>query len=122
MKRLTHRGLQRATWVAVFALLVQALLPSLLHASARKYVELAEICTAFGIKKVAVSAPDSADNSAQRQHCPICSVADTFFLPGGQLAFYLPAQLVFDLPHPLGSQEYRLIRLTLHLRGPPYYA
>jgi hypothetical protein len=122
MERFTHRGLQRATWIAIFALFVQALLPSLLHASTGKSDGLAEICTAFGIKKTATSAPDAGIDAPQRQHCPICSVAGALFLPGSELAFALPAQLVFDLPDLLESQEYRPLQLTPRLRGPPSYA
>jgi hypothetical protein len=122
MRRLTHRGLQRAAWIALFALFVQALLPSLLHASTKKYVELGEICTAFGLKKLTLSASDTTTDAPQRQHCPICSLADAIYLPDSQLPFALPAPLLFALPDHPESHQYRLIRLNLHLRGPPSYA
>lgn len=119
MKRRKNGHLKSRAWVAIFALLIQALLPSVIYAAAPKGSYLSEVCTAFGIKKVAVPGSDQAGTGPHRQHCPVCSVAQLFALPSAPASLYLPSIVAFDIPRSAVSQEYAASRLSPYLRGPP---
>jgi hypothetical protein len=74
------RQRRRAAWIAVFAILLNALAPALSHAvAARLGAALLEICTADGLKRVAVHdqgvRPDvpSGAHAALGDHCPYCA-------------------------------------------------
>ena len=114
--------MQRRVWIALFALIVQAVLPSVIHAAASRNAGLAEICTAFGIKKVALKDADAPDSGIQRQHCPVCSVADAFALPVSLGLLPLPAHVSFASPQAVASQCGAATPLSLHLRGPPAFS
>lgn len=111
--------MQLRVWVAVFALLVQALLPSFVHAVAPKNSYLAEICTAFGVKKIGAPDSGSTDAAFQGQQCPICSVADALVLPLALPALHVPSFFGFDCSLPSGPQHIPETRLAVYLRGPP---
>jgi hypothetical protein len=107
-------------WLAIFAFLLQALLPAAMYAAAPGKDHLSEICTAFGIKKI--GAPDSSgsDSLLLSQHCPICSVAGLLALPTPDFMpdIHAPAGLsvavlVADRP------AFAPIKLRPYLRGPP---
>lgn len=119
MKRRTNSRLKGNAWIAIFALLLQALLPSVIYAAAPTGSALSEVCTAFGIKKVVTASGDPAPTTLHSQHCPICSVAHLFALPSTHVGLYSPSRVAFDIPHPTLSQEYPASRLSPYLRGPP---
>lgn len=109
------------TWVAILALLMQSLLPTVAHAVAPSHRYLTEICTAFGIKKVQLEsgAGDTRDARDARQHCPVCSLGDAPALPVCSSELALPVSIVFELSFLSASQEYRAHRSFVYLRGPP---
>jgi hypothetical protein len=118
--RLIGGKLRQTAWVALFALLIQALLPSFIYAAAPKNSALGEICTAFGIKKVAGKvAATPHDTSVSGTHCPVCALAGAIALPFGQLSVPFPPAAVFAASEPAGSQHYPRVRLSVYLRGPP---
>lgn len=121
MKRHSNIQLKGKVWSAIFALLLQALLPSVIYAAAPKGSDLAEVCTAFGIKKVAVAGGNPAGTTSHSQHCPVCSLAHLFALPPAQVGLHSPSRVAFDAPRPALSQEYPASRLSLYLRGPPVH-
>ncbi|RJG05448.1 DUF2946 domain-containing protein [Noviherbaspirillum cavernae] len=114
--------LKSKAWAAIFVLLMQALLPAVSYATASRGGFLAEVCTAFGIKKIASPDSDSPDGMAMQQHCPICSVAQMLALPNSHAALPLPSSIAFEIPQQVDSQEYAAVRLSPWLRGPPAYA
>jgi hypothetical protein len=77
----------RQAWIAIFAFLLQALLPAVINAAQRPNIHVAEICTAFGIKKIATPDSSSSDASPSYGQCPICSLADLTSLPPPPMAF-----------------------------------
>ncbi|WP_025916890.1 DUF2946 domain-containing protein [Herminiimonas sp. CN] len=130
MGKLFKRG-QLRVWIACFAILLNALAPSISHAiSARDGQASAwvEVCTAGGSKRVAVAPVTPADTAPsdhsiahQSEHCPFCmSHAGSFSLPppsmaplaasGGHALF--PA-LFYRSPRPLFSWA------TANPRAPP---
>jgi hypothetical protein len=121
MKQHSNSQLKGKAWIAILALLLQALLPSVIYAAAPKGSDLSEICTAFGIRKVATASGDSTGTTSHSQHCPVCSVAHLFALPPTQLWLHSPSRVAFDAPRPALSQEYPASRLSPYLRGPPVH-
>ena len=119
MKRHSNSQLKAKVWIAICALLLQALLPSVIYAAAPKGSDLSEVCTAFGIKKVATAGGDPAGATSHSQHCPVCSVAHLFALPSPQVGLHSPSRVAFDASRPALSQEYPASRLAPYLRGPP---
>jgi hypothetical protein len=108
--------------LVVFAILIQALLPAALHASSPPK-RASEICTAFGIKKIAVHDSSQSDSPPGR-HCPVCPPAAGIFslLPAE------PAEVFIPPPHRsfLRHQAERIFHtedwLRPYLRGPPAFA
>jgi len=121
MKWRSNSQLKGKAWIAIFALLLQALLPSLVYAAAPKNSDLSEVCTAFGIKKVATAGGDPARATLHSQHCPICSVAHLLALPSTHIGLHSPSRVAFDAPQPALSQDYPASRLSPYLRGPPVH-
>lgn len=122
MRRKAYSNLQYTAWVAIFALLMQVLLPSIVRAAAPQNSQLLEICTAFGVKKMTVGDIDSSDSPAQWQDCPICNIANAFALPSSQTVFGLPNAVAVVMLLPVGSRTFSAIPGVLHLRGPPVLA
>lgn len=119
MKRHSNSHLKSKAWIAILALLLQALLPSVIYAAAPKGSYLSEVCTAFGIKKVVTPGGDPARVTSHPQHCPVCSVAHLFALSSTQPKLHPPSRVAFDAPLQALSQEYPASRLSPYLRGPP---
>lgn len=119
MKRTTRDYLQCRVWVAIFALLIQAWLPSFVHARAQTGSHLAEICTAFGIKKPSTRDSGSSDSVFSAKQCPLCQVADAVALPPSLLVTCEHLLVVFDRPLPAGHAYTPATRLAVYLRGPP---
>jgi len=117
MKQRAGNHLKSRAWVAIFALLVQALLPAIVYAGTSGGNAMAEVCTAFGVKKVASS--DDTSSGMAAQHCPLCTLAHLFALPGKQdLALPLSAA-TFEVPALAATQLYVAPQLSPFLRGPP---
>jgi len=119
MTRLTHNHLKSRAWAAIFVLLLQALFPAIVYASSPKDGYAAEVCTAFGIKKVVSQNPSTPDGVAHQQHCPFCFVAHLLALPNSPATFSLPDVVARDSISPVDSQQYQATRLRPHVRGPP---
>jgi hypothetical protein len=109
-------------WTAIVVLLMQALLPAFIYATASKASGLFEVCTAFGIKTVSSPSSDPHGGIAHQQHCPICSVAQLLALPVKHAALNLPSVTVPTLLSFPDSQEYVVIWLSPYLRAPPLHA
>lgn len=72
--------MRRSAFVALFAVLLNALAPTLSYAmAAGKGGAVVEMCTSFGLKKVLVSNTDGSDTSSTQgiKHCPFCLSADS---------------------------------------------
>ncbi len=108
-------------WIACFAILLNALAPSISHAisaSAGQTAAWAEICSVDGARLVAVGTDhaQSPDGSPSPQaqpsaHCPFCSPhAGTFALPAAAMTLPVPIagarllpSLFYRSPQPLFS-------------------
>ena len=102
-------------------LLVQALLPAFIYASAPRGSYLSEVCTAFGIRKVPVSGDDASGAlPSPVRHCPVCAVAHLLALPPGIAVPDFSVAAVFEPPLAADSQEFTAPRLSPYLRGPPF--
>jgi len=124
---ITRSLMRRSAFIALFAVLLNALAPTLSYAlAAGKGVAVVEMCTSFGLKKVLVSQNDSSDPSAAHgiKHCPFCLSADTPPAPAGSSAtlFATPVTALVVVsarqfvPDPLLSWS------AAHKRGPPTLA
>lgn len=103
-------------------LLVQALLPSFIYAAAPRDSALAEVCTAFGIKKIALKDREASDSAVQRLHCPVCTLADALALPASPGAQQAPVIASFSAPIVATPQHSPGVQLSIFLRGPPAHA
>lgn len=103
-------------------LLIQALLPAIVYATASKDSTLAEVCTAFGIKKIANHDSGAVDTVGHMKPCPVCALAQLFALPPGNDVMQAHAFVAFDLALPVASPAYPTPRLFPFLRGPPAHA
>jgi hypothetical protein len=121
VKQRSSCRLQYPAWLAIFALLVQVLLPAIVHAAAPGQSYLAEVCTASGVKTFVVEL-DAGDISVSSQHCPVCNAGDIPTLPGGAPATVFLTPVVFHRPPLSASQAYSKRRLIAYLRGPPLSA
>jgi Protein of unknown function (DUF2946) len=96
-------------WLALVAVLLGALLPTVAHALAggRAGTTWAEVCTAQGVKLVPVAAaedPGQAETpglslNGSMDHCPYCTLAQAFELappPEGLVRVHAPVR--FGLP------------------------
>jgi hypothetical protein len=130
--------LRPLTWIALVAILVMALLPTLSHARAHAQGQgaggWAEVCTPQGPKRIAVDANgkladtviDTAEDSANAdavhlQHCPLCALSlDAPVLPPAA-----PAALPLALTSDASPAAFLHAPRTLHAwrsaqpRGPP---
>ncbi|MEO6352841.1 MAG: DUF2946 domain-containing protein [Oxalobacteraceae bacterium] len=128
-------------WIACFAILLNALAPSISYAmyamhstsaSSGTAPILMEVCTANGMKMVDVSGEKISDATldangdhkkpvAASSHCPFClpHYCALFLLPTTASSFALPARqalmpaLFYQSPQPLFSW------IVAHPRGPP---
>lgn len=119
MQHRTNGGLKHTVWVALLALLVQVLSPALIHAGQPQTIVLSEICTAFGIKKVAHKTSDLPDSKHPGEHCALCVISDSWAPPASLPVSHPVSPIVFAVPHFADSQQYARTRASLHLRGPP---
>lgn len=91
---LSHKLLSRSAWIALFAVLLNALAPTLSYAmAAGRGGAVVEMCTSFGLKKVVVSKAggDGAPSVAHGiKHCPFCLSADSVSAPPGGGVSALP--------------------------------
>ena len=74
VSHMTHSLMRRGAWIALFAILLNALAPTLSYAMAspaeRKLI--VELCTSYNLKQVLVGeTPDSSQPEAFK-HCPFC--------------------------------------------------
>ncbi len=74
---LTHSLMRRSAWIALFALLLNALVPSLAYAmaSGQERKAMVEMCTSFEVKKpLVVQVDDKFDQATFHgiKHCPFC--------------------------------------------------
>jgi hypothetical protein len=123
MKQSATVNVRCKVWLAIFAFLLQALLPTAMYAAAPGNDHLSEICTAVGIKKIAAPDSSGSDSLPPGQHCPICSVAGLFALPAPDFIpdFHAPVGLPVAVPS-ADRPAFARIRLRPYLRGPPVSA
>ncbi|HEX7633765.1 MAG TPA: DUF2946 family protein [Noviherbaspirillum sp.] len=122
MARRTSGYLKSKAWAAICMLLIQALLPAFVYATVSKGSTLAEVCTAFGIKKIAPHDGGTADTAGQGKHCPVCALTQLFALPPDHSVVQAHTVAVFDLAFPVANPAYATPRLFPFLRGPPAHA
>jgi hypothetical protein len=115
-------------WIAISAILVQSLLPSLIYAAIPDGTLFSEICTTSGTKPAAAVAPGAQDNVPDRafhagSHCVLCAAAHAPAL--------LPAAADFSVPQPGAAQAIPGILSVAFLppaglvpppRGPPSFS
>lgn len=119
MQRTTRANLQWRVWIAIYALLIQALLPSFVHAAAPQGSHFAEVCTAFGIKKLNTLDSGSSGSVSPIKQCPLCQLADALALPTSLLVVCEHLRVTFEHPLPCGHAYTPETRLAVYLRGPP---
>jgi CelD/BcsL family acetyltransferase involved in cellulose biosynthesis len=123
---LTHSLMRRSAWIALSALLLNALVPSLAYAMAtgQERKAVVEMCTSFEVKKtLSVQVDDNFDQATFHgiKHCPFCLGAEpTPSVPpvAAKAADFPEVVLVVD------RQQQRLPDSLLfwsasHNRGPP---
>ncbi len=127
---LTHSLMRRSAWIALLALLLNALAPSLAYAMAtgQERTAIVEMCTSFDVKKeLLVQADDNNEQATLHglKHCPFCL--------SGELTPPVPLvdRAAADFPP---EAVLRLVRTKQHLpnlllfwsashnRGPPVLA
>jgi hypothetical protein len=96
-------------------LLVQALLPLMLHAPAGARGHDTEICTAYGVKKIVID--DDAGTS--QQHCQLCVPGQHGAYPGVASYAFLPLSAWYPIAGIASASFQPAATLVLHLRGPP---
>jgi hypothetical protein len=120
--------MRRSAFIALFAVLLNALAPTLSYAMAvGKGGAVVEMCTSFGLKKVEVPRTDGeADTSAAHgfKHCQFCLSAGTPPPPTEQAAaVFVPLQTAMVV-----ASDRQIVRNPLlfwsasHKRGPPSLA
>ena len=125
---ITHRLMRRSAFVALFAVLLNALAPTLSYAmAADKGGAVVEMCTSFGLKKVLVSGTGGEDTSSTHgfKHCQFCPSAGTPPPTSAEqaAAVFVPPQTVLVVAS--GRQIVRnplLFWSASHKRGPPSLA
>lgn len=123
---LPHNLLRRGAWIALFAILLQALAPTLSYAMASgKSMAVVEMCTSFGLKKVLVEqGGGESDTSAAHgvKHCPFCLSADQTPpapLDATPVAIVPPPVLLAIIRSPQFVPDPLLFWSAAHKRGPP---
>lgn len=125
---ITSRLMSRSAFVALFAVLLNALAPTLSYAvAADKGQSMVEMCTSFGLKKVAVPKGGEADTSDAQgfKHCQFCLSAGTMPPTSAEqaAAVFVPTQTAAVVP-----SDRQIVRNPLlfwsasHKRGPPSLA
>ena len=74
----------RSNWtcLVILTLLLQALLPAVMHAGVGQRGVFAEICTAMGVQTVRIASDSSEEvGGSQQSQCLLCMIADTLALP-----------------------------------------
>lgn len=123
---LTHTLLRRGAWVALFAVLLNAIAPTLSYAlAAGKSMAVVEMCTSFGLKKVLVAqGGEESDTSAAHgvKHCPFCLSADQTPptpVDASSAAIVPPHALLAVIRDPQFVPDPLLFWSATHKRGPP---
>jgi len=109
-------------WVAIAALLVQALLPGVIHSAQAAPGVPTEICTAVGIKTIAQTESGKWSPGSLSEHCALCTLADALALPSQQLVYNVDAYRDAAAPALVASQTTPAVPLSIFLRGPPFLA
>ncbi|MDP2878434.1 MAG: DUF2946 domain-containing protein [Sulfuricella sp.] len=125
---ITRNLMRRSAFIALFAVLLNALAPTLSYAmAAGKGGAVVEMCTSFGLKKVLVSKTDGSDTSSTHgiKHCPFCLSADsTPPVPAEQSAtlFVSPETVLVVASGRQIVHNPLLSWSAAHKRGPPSLA
>lgn len=117
-----------ASWVAILAILMSAMAPTLSHAfGIQKNLAWLEVCTSVGAKRVASddgareSAPAPA-NAHPLEHCPYCSLhTDLVLIPPGSTISLLLLALSQEFPAAFLAAP-RTLHAWIHAqpRAPPF--
>lgn len=121
--------MRRSAFVALFAVLLNALAPTLSYAmAAEKGGAVVEMCTSFGLKKVEVPRMGGeADTSGAQafEHCQFCLSAGTMPPTSAEqsAAMFVPTQTAMALPSDRQIVHNPLLFWSAaHKRGPPSLA
>jgi len=125
---MTNRLISRSAFIALFAVLLNALAPTLSYATAAgRGLSVVEMCTSFGLKKVAVPKDGETDTSDAQglKHCQFCLSAGMMAPTSGKQAAaeFAPMQTAAAVPC-----DRQIVRNPLlfwsasHKRGPPSLA
>ncbi|OHC61696.1 MAG: hypothetical protein A3H93_06030 [Rhodocyclales bacterium RIFCSPLOWO2_02_FULL_63_24] len=113
-------------WVAMFAILLAALAPTLARAlSAQQQAQpWAEICTVAGMQSAYQGAPlqgSGEHDAAAFKHCPFCLThAGQYALPGAACAAWPASALGIGwVPAFFATPPIRFIRVAAQPRAPP---
>ena len=124
--RLATRHGRVTAWIAIFAVLLAALAPSVARAwlSPQKVMPWGEICTAGGMQTThdAAPRPDSGQHGgAVFKHCPFCLThAGHFALPTPAHELLQPAAASSEsIQSAVATPAPRLIRVAAQPRAPP---
>lgn len=123
----TTAQLRRSCWIAIFAMLALALLPSVSHAlaAARGAAGLAEVCTPLGARLVARDDAGRDDAPVQvsgaLEHCPYCGLSTpSLGMPPAGLPKLAVAATAAHSPRRLAQRPVELLAWRSGLpRAPP---
>lgn len=125
MKKMGNYGCK--VWIAIFAVLMQALLPGLLSAPHSASGAYGEVCTAFGLKTVRLSNVQQADVPSQPPlggshapaHCALCLAVHIDALPTPSTPFDFTIALPVIALFILHAAPVALVYQAANPRGPP---
>ncbi len=124
---LTQNLMRRSAWIALLALLLNALAPSLAYAmaSGQERKVMVEMCASFDVNKErVVQVDDNFDQATFHgvKHCPFCLCTELTpsapQLPNTVAAFSDDAVLVIAV-QPQHLPDFQLFWSASHNRGPP---
>ncbi|MCU6433976.1 DUF2946 domain-containing protein [Undibacterium sp. Jales W-56] len=130
LRRISNRTNRKfITWLTVFALLMQAFMPSLSHAYmgtsiGKSAPGMAEICRSSGLQSLAPdqgSTPTVPAKTDHGEHCPYCFVGGSMAFPVALEAadFTIGNTNEIAIATPASNKKSALI-LAAAPRGPPY--
>ena len=109
-------------WIAILATVLHALMPAVAQAHSGSPERLVELCSAFGIKKVALGAeqtPVAPEQDAHKSVCPVCAMACAVALPSSLAPLFFSALQAAAPPRFERTSHQSSPCLPPASRGPP---
>ncbi|WP_414718860.1 DUF2946 domain-containing protein [Undibacterium sp.] len=122
-KRASKRTL--VAWLTMFAMLLQALMPTISHAGANRFSNnLAEVCTSSGVQSVTLASGNKSSSPAKNDHgnhCYSCCCLGDAPLPALLSTGYFLATTIgrTEFSEPISNSSNTTSILAAHPRGPP---